>query len=181
MAHAKKVKWKDFYDNGLGPNLPLPVSQQVIPISGVLPSGESNSFDPTQYHDLRFEATGAKGSGINFPFPYPNQNTNSKYKTDGNSYTTEWWETSGILKTYPPNSNVQLVDEQKQSGVFHYNLSRGRFSNGEDVKSKQIDDFNIFNQYIHHQLMPSNLEKGNAIKIPYVSTYRLSIDWNPYG
>jgi len=29
--------------------------------------------------------------------------------------------------------------------------------------------------------MPSNATNGDVIRIPYISTYRLSIDWNPYG
>ena len=175
MTHAYKPKWSDFYEEELGPYLPLSSGQQTIPISGVLPSGESGGFDNIQYHRSRAEAIGAKGSGINFPYPYPNTTTQNKYKTNGNSYTESWWETSGILKTYPPDDGI-LLDENRESGIFHYNFSKGRFSNGEDVKSSQIEDFTIFNDYIHHELVSFGI-----VTIPYISTFKVSINWNPYG
>lgn len=185
MTHAYKPKWSDFANENLGPNLPLTDSQMVVPISGVLPSGESNSFDNTQRHSIRSESPSHRGSGINVPYPYPNTNTARQYAyTSGdnttNKFTDNWWEASGIIKTYPSDDG-QLIDKSRESGIFHYNGSSSVFSNGEAVKANQITDFTIFNYYIHHELMPSNAEEGSIIKIPYVSTFRPSIDWNPYG
>jgi hypothetical protein len=178
MTHAYKPKWSDFFDAGLGPNLPLSSQQQAMPVSGLLPSGESNGFDVTQSHRMRSEAPSFRGSGINVPFPYPNEQTEAKYKASdiNNYYSDAWWDASGILKTYPSEDGV-LCDQNRQSGIFHYNLERSRFSNGEDVRSKQIEDFTIFNNYIHHELV---LPVG-VISIPYISTFRTSVNWNPYG
>ena len=188
MTHAYKPSWSDFYSEGLGPNLPLTSGQQQQLVSGVLPSGESSLFDASQYHAIRNEAPSYLGSGINAPFPYPNQNTPEQYAfVDGensgilpNKFSDEWWDEHGIIKTYPSDDG-QLVSEERQSGIFNYNGSRGLFSNGEQVKNAQINDFKIFNNYIHHRLMPSTREPGEVVQIPYISTYRVSIDWNAYG
>lgn len=184
---AYKPKWIDFANETppLGPVLPLTSGQMALPVSGVLPSGEGGGFDYSQSHSVRAEAPNKIGSGINTPYPYPNIQTSPQYaylsgENPSGKFTNDWWEESGILKTYPPDDGF-LVDPVNQSGIFHYNGSSGIFSNGESVKSKQIQDFVIFNNYIHHQRMPSNSTNGDILSIPYISTFRKSIDWNPYG
>lgn len=180
MTHAYKPKWSDFANENLGPNLPLTNSQMTIPISGVLPSGESNLFDSSQYHNIRSESPSHRGSGINTPYPYPNTNTARQYAyisgdNTTNKFNTNWWEVSGIVKTYPSDDG-KLVDESRESGIFHYNFSKSAFSNGSQAQSRQIENFTIFNNYIHHQLINQTI-----ISIPYVSTFKMSINWNPYG
>lgn len=200
MTHAYIPSWSGFYEEGLGPFLPLTDEQRTQPISGVLPSGEAGAFDISQSHAVRAEtkryiASGIRsgsgiiivsgistyiGSGINFPYPYPDTITEREYAYTSDDYSTgkfsdEWWDTSGIIKTYPSNDGI-LCDEGRQSGILHYNGASGAFSNAQKVQSKQIEDFTIFNPYIHHERVNDNI-----ISIPYVSTYKLSIDWNPYG
>lgn len=179
MTHTNKPSWSDFADEDLGPILPLTDSQMSIPISGILPSGEAGNFDTIQSHNIRGEAQNLQGSGINVPYPYPNSTTDRKYAytsddTTTGKFTSGWWEESGILKTYPSDDG-QLIDETRESGIFHYDGPKSAFSNGEQVKERQISDFTIFNYYIHHERIPS------IVTIPYVSTFRPSIDWNPYG
>jgi hypothetical protein len=166
--------WDDFYDEGLGPDLPLSAAaRQQLP-SGVLPSGEANSFDFRQH-----------GSGINSPFPYPNQNTPDELagitKTDfPDQFSDAWWQASGALKTYGPDEGT-LVDTEQESGIFHFNNLISRFSSASGVNQSGITDFTIFNNYVHHQRLPSNNNNADAIEIPFVSTYRTSIDFNAYN
>lgn len=187
MTHAHKPTWLDFYNEGLGPLLPLTSAQQQQLVSGILPSGESAGFDHAQLHAARNESPVNRGSGINEPFPYPNQSTLEQYAfVSGENYakfpdkfSDEWWEASGIIKTYPEDSGT-LVDPGRESGIFHYNNESGIFSNGPAVKSEQIEDFNIFNDFIYHQRIQYGREKI-LVSIPYISTYRISTNWNPYG
>lgn len=182
-----KPDWSDFYNENLGPLLPLTENQRKIPVSGVLPSGEHGGFDNSQFHKVRSEAKEFIGSGINVPHPYPNINTPTEYAYSSGDitgkFTDQWWATSGIIKTYP-SSDGALSDKNRESGIFHYDIgtnrlgklaTSGRFSNGEDVLADQISDFKIFNKYIHHEKVRNQL-----VEIPYISTFRVSIDWNPY-
>lgn len=188
MTHTQKPTWELFYEEGLGPSLPLSSDQQAIPVSGVLPSGEAAGFDFAQSHKIRREASDFIGSGINVPFPYPNQTTPNEYSLltgetqSQDKFSEEWWEVSGIFKTYP-SGDGQLVDAQRESGILHFNGEKSLFSNGSEVSSKQITDFNIFNNYIHHIRLPQNNRKirPSIVKIPFVSTFKVSINWNPYG
>lgn len=198
--------WYDFNlaDPSLGPFLPLSSGQQAQLISGILPSGEAGFFDYTQDRSLNpttgfgVEDPDAVGSGINHPFPYPNKDTLDQFKyPSGDFYSAlyaqifpeqfsdAWWEVSGIFKTYGPIPHLdELVDDQRPksgSGVVHPHGLQGPFSNAPSSKEDSINDFTVFNPYIHHELMPSNSMGGQTIRIPYVSTYRVSIDWDAYG
>jgi hypothetical protein len=169
--------WDDFYTEGLGPSIPLSEEAREQGPSGVLPSGEANSFDFRQ-----------QGSAINSPFPYPNLETPEDLAfSDGvtrsdfpDAFSDEWWAASGIFKTYGPENDT-LVSEKDESGIFHFNKLISQFSNAVEVSTKQIDDFTIFNPYIHHERMPVGSRDAGAIKIPYVSTSDVSIDFNAYG
>lgn len=169
--------WDDFYNEGLGPQIPLSEVQRALGPSGVLPSGEANSFDFRQ-----------QGSGINQDYPYPNLTTSDDlaFESDADratfpdAFSDEWWAASGVVKTYPESSGA-LADDERESGIFHFQQLLSRFSNASEVSGNQIDDFTIFNSYIHHQRLPANNNNAPAIQIPFVSTYSLSIDWNAYA
>lgn len=169
--------WDNFYNEGLGPKLPLSAAARTQGVSGVLPSGESNSLDFEQ-----------QGTAINEPFPYPNTDTpENKAFPSGqsrsqfpNQFSDAWWAASGVVKTYGPDQGT-LVDEERESGVFHFSELLSQFSNAQDVVAKQIDDFTIFNDYIHHETVPPNASKGSVVRIPFLSTYNVSIDFNVYG
>ena len=174
---SSRPTWSDFYDEGLGPPLPLAPEQRVSPVSGVLPSGEGGGFDPSQ------------NPPINTPFPYPNTSTRESLSfSDGqrkadfpDNFSDEWWDTSGIMSTAPPFSGV-LVDENQESGIFHFNGLSSAFSNGQIAKSLQIENFTIFNPYVHHEhLMSTNRKKKIVVEIPFISTYTIAIDFRPYG
>lgn len=215
MTHTNKVDWDDFYyasgdgiePNTLGPLLPLSDEQQAIPISGVLPSGESAYFDQSQLHKQRNEAAGFKGSGINAPFPYPNLETADEYAfVSGQTrtqfpdqFSDDWWDASGILKTYGSDDGT-LVDPVRQSGIFHRNGAKslvrplfveglrnvpfsGILSNGEEIASRQITDFKIFNPFILDVRVPRNEVNpaaGKLVQIPYLSTTRVKTIREPY-
>ena len=158
--------WNDFYegqDPPLGPQLPLTSGQQHPVGSGVLPSGESNFQDVRQDRSLNPNFDGG-GSGINFPWPYPNEDTEDKLKyTTGeipeqleDKFTKDWGEASGVCKTYPADVDVASKrgdkrprGDQSGSGIFHPKKLLVNFSNSSGVKQRQVDDFRIFNNYIH--------------------------------
>lgn len=166
--------WDDFYNQGLGPRIPLSEQQRQQPVSGVLPSGEANMFDFRQ-----------QGSGINEPFPYPNLTTPDELAFESgadrtmfpDAFSDEWWMASGVVKTYPADSGST---NERESGIFHFNELISQFSNATEVSGNQIDDFTIFNPYIHHQRLPSNNSAAGAIEIPYVSTYNIALDFSAY-
>ena len=177
VTNIQTPTWDDFHNEDLGPKLPLSDEARKQGVSGVLPSGESNGLDLAQ-----------QGSGINRPFPYPNTNTpDNKAFPSGHSrsqfpdqFSDDWWAASGIVKTYGPVEGA-LVDQSRESGIFHFDELFSQFSNAQNVAARQIDDFTIFNMYIHHERLPSNAIAGNLIEIPFVSTYRTSIDFNAYN
>lgn len=171
MSASGTPEWNDFYDEGIGPSLPLSAVQRAQGPSGVLPSGESGGFDLAQ-------------SGINAPFPYPNENTAEDLAfSDGatradfpDQFSDGWWDASGTIRTYGPEEG-----QVAESGVFNFNELLSQFSNSQEVSVNQITDFTIFNSYIHHQVLPANDEKATKIEIPYLSTYSVSIDFDAYS
>ena len=169
-------EWKDFPD---GPSLPLSREQQAQLVSGVMPSGEEHFFDRGQDRSVNPLNPGTQtgwtaGSGINYPYPHPNPDTpdSESFLSQENPadfpdrFTDEWWEASGIFKTYPAS------DPPDSGVVFTPNKLNIPFSNAQDVKLRQIDDFTIFNNYIHHYRLTSM--GAPPIEIPYISDYFIS-------
>lgn len=200
--------WNDFNlaSPSLGPPLPLTSGQRVMPTSGILPSGEAGFFDNEQDRSLNptiglgVDNSEKVGSGINYPFPYPNTETLDKFKYPSGDFYSEfyasgfleqfssgWWEESGIFKTYGPTPHRgELVDDQwpkSGSGIAHPYGLQSPFSNAPRSKENSINDFTVFNPYIHHEKVPSTFstENSNSLQIPYLSTYKVSIDWDAYG
>jgi hypothetical protein len=191
--------WKDFNlaipSGTMGPWLPLTANQQEMPISGVLPSGEVGFFDFRQDRAVN-PTPWSNGSGINSPFPFPNVNTIDEHKYPMNDFyssfyaqyfasqfSDEWWAVSGILNTYGA-SEGNLVDDRRPKsgkGSIHPYGFQSPFSNAPASKVNSINDFTVFNSYIHHKRLPSTNVEGGVIAIPYVSSYRASIDWDAYG
>ena len=100
---------------------------QPVNFSGVMPSAEASFFDTAQMH------VNNQGSGINFPFPDP-------------ASGMDYWEESGLLKTYGPD-----VKELQgyETGIFHYNNLVSLFHTTGTVPVES--DFDIFNPYIHYE------------------------------
>jgi hypothetical protein len=127
---------------------PLTEEQKALPSGMVLPSGEGNYFDFAQHHDNN------AGSGINFPF------------TEDNSG-------SGLIATYGP---VGSGNTGSPSGTFVTSGLSVPFSNAQDVETTQIDDFAIFNTYVHYETGVA----GTAVQIPFLSTYVVAPNFDPY-
>jgi hypothetical protein len=141
----------------------------------ILPSSEAHFYDFAQAHAHNY------GSGINVAFPNPFSSNSA------DQFSEDWWNVSGLLRTYPEEA---VVKDEKfwrghpvlsagdrgggHSGVFYYVGLRGQFSNLGTVVP--ISDFNIFNQYIHH----ARDVNGSVTFIPYVSDYIVSVAYNPY-
>lgn len=184
-------EWNDYYDAGLGPQLPLTSGQQVQLVSGVLPSGESNFFD------LEQDRQKSDGRGINKDYDYQKENAGS-----------------GVVATYPPDGFFSteftgkpsgIIDSNRESGIFHQHLignfaaeSGSIFSSGYYVPSgfdvrfqkyirpsvrqaetpRPDDAFRVMDSYIHHKTY-----KGlkRPIEIEFISDYEFKIDYNRYG
>lgn len=151
-----------FDNNGIPYNAPLSAVEKTQYPSGLLPSGEANYFDFSQdrsYHD---------GSGINAIYPSPTGVVQNgiivKPKIGGG------FEASGIYPTYPSDANPV-----EKSGIFDFQNLDSRFSNVSQVSGLKIESFEIFNPYVHYYRV-----KNKQVEIPYVSTYRLGVEWNPY-
>lgn len=172
-------EWKDFHPDD-GPLLPLSSGQQAPPVSGVLPSGEAHFFDYRQDRSVNPTVRSDNGSGINYPFPHPNPDTpnQEKFLSRENpsglddKFTKEWWDASGILKTYPESPNSGFYDSAYKSTIFSPTGDKVPFSNGRDIKFTQIDDFAVFNHYVHHYRL--NSPSAPPITIPYISQYFIS-------
>jgi hypothetical protein len=166
-----------------------------MPASGVLPSGEVGFFDFRQDRAVN-PFPWSNGSGINYPFPFPNVNTIDEYKYPtsdfysafyaqyfANQFSDEWWEESGILNTYGA-SDGSLVDDRRPKsgrGSIHPYGFQSPFSNAPASKVNSINDFTVFNSYIHHKRLPSTSDEGLVIAIPYISSYSDAVDWDSYG
>jgi hypothetical protein len=163
-----------YYSNPSMPLLDVDYGGGVI-----LPSAEAHFYDVSQAH----AHNDGDGSGINVTFPNP-----SGDGQPGGKFSEDWWNVSGLLRTYP----AEEVDTDVlfwrthpvlsignpgggHSGIFYYVGLRGNFSNTGVIEP--ISDFNIFNHYIHH-ILDSD---GNVIFIPYVSDYIVSNGYDPYS
>lgn len=164
-------EWKDFHPND-GPLLPLGSGQQVQLISGVMPSGEGHFLDHKQSREVN-PTVHASGSGINYPFPHPNPTTPNDEAflsqedplAFPDQFSNDWWETSGAVKTYPEDPGTPFVS----GSIFNASGLEIPFSNSSGVR--EIENFTIFNDYIHHHRLDPLLP---PITIPYISEYFLS-------
>lgn len=137
--------------NGIPYNAPLTNGQKIQYPSGILPSGEANYYDFTQDK--------YRPSGINAEYPYPNL-----------TIQNGTFVPSGFYPTYPPN-----VNPVEKSGIFNYDGLVSRFTNVAQVSGLKIESFEIFNPYIHYYRVDDNV-----VKIPYISTYKVSVSYDPY-
>lgn len=169
-------EWKDFHPND-GPLLPLGSGQQVQLISGVMPSGEGHFLDHEQSREIN-PTVGAGGSGINHPFPHPNPTTpdDEAFLSQEDplafpdQFSDDWWEASGILKTYPESPGT-LQDTATSGSIFDADKLKLPFSNSDKAQLREIEKFTIFNDYIHHHKLDP---QSPPIRIPYISEYFIS-------
>lgn len=183
--------WNDFYEAGLGPQLPLTSGQQVQLVSGILPSGESNFFDLEQDRQKHY------GSGIDKDYDYEKEAAGS-----------------GVIATFPPDGFFSteltgkpsgIIDSERESGIFHQNLignfgaeSGSIFSSGYYVPSgfdvrfqkyirpsvAQFEPprpdyaFRNMDSYIHHK---SYTGLTDPIEIKFIDDYDTVIVYNRYG
>lgn len=121
--------------------------------SGILlPSGESNFFDYTQFK-----------KEINKEYPSPS------------GFATQ----SGIYKTYPPSGNIQIPFI---SGVLNPSGLINRFSSASG-NYVTVTNLGVFNSYIHYYGLNDDDMNGKSyqrIEIPYVSTFKVSLGFDPY-
>jgi len=120
-----------------------------------LPSGAVIPSGEANFYDLSQSHENAGSSGINATYPSP----------------STFVEESGALKTYRPEGSPTDT-----SSIFNYGTSGSQFSNAGTIDTYSITDFSIFNDYIHY----ATGINGEAIIIPYVSTYTISPPIEPY-
>lgn len=119
----------------------------------ILPSGESNYFDPAQYH------ANNSGSGINAVFPSP----------------SDFSDVSGMIKTFPSDAVTS-----ESSGIFSFYFLESRFSSAKALTPDEF--FDGLGEYIHYFPVDEDKSKnGSPFEIPYLSTYKATSPYNPYG
>ena len=121
-----------------------------------LPSGAIFPSGEANFYDFLQSHENAGSSGINATFPSPS------------GFSSE----SGIIRTYGPDGSG--VDT---SGIFSSSNLSSRFSNSSRIDVNSITEFSIFNTYIHY----GTGVDGGSIQIPYVSTYSVSVEYDPYS
>jgi len=141
------------------PHVPLTDAQKALPSGMLLPSGEAGFFDSSQAYDQN-------GSGINVSFPNP-------------TFTDGYWDDSGIFRTYGPDTALVVAE---RSGFLAYDGLSGIFSNGPASQLSGINDFTLFNPYIHHysKNTPTKINTSEAVAIPFVSDYTVSVVYDVY-
>lgn len=136
-------------------NVPISGVDQVLVSGQLVPSGEALFFDGQQYLT-------AQNFGINKGFPTE----------------TTIGDGSGIIETFPENTSLSNEPDSPGSGIFNREDLASFFSNAAENIGDGINDFTIFNNYIHFER--SKLDE--VISIPYVSTYTITgSGWRPYG
>ena len=216
------------------PTLPLSgIQLDLVPSGAILPSSEANFWDYRQYPtsgtttgsgvtNRFYYNNNSVSSGINYGSGLLGwQSPYIPSGTDGIQY----WDVSGILKLDGPfesPSSVLFYDlNQIQSGIFYYQASgndvffassgnpsgefyASLFSNASGNIGDGINNFTIFNDYIHNY--PSGLtkqaqkaleeseeeegEEGEEVdkklevyetRIPYLSDLKKAEEYSVYG
>lgn len=151
--------------------------------SGILPSGQENYFDETQDPNNPVNNIALPlGLPINAFYPSP-ANKNGTFTGTGLLVTyPPWW-----FSTHPSGYDPELRDILgilKESGILNYENLIGRFSNVSGVSGIAVQDFNIFNPYIHYypidEITNNNKDKNSPVLIPYVSDYEIVQPISPY-
>jgi hypothetical protein len=193
------------------PTLPLSgVQLDLVPSGAILPSSEANFWDYRQYPTSGTSSTYAVtnrfyynnniySSGINYGSG--DVTWHSPYIPLNND---EYWNVSGIVKLYGPFESVSLLmsygKDDIQSGIFYYQVldydkffeASGNpegtfysslFSNAKDHIGDGINDFTIFNDYVHNYPSGFGIQgvKIQATKIPYLSDLKKAEQYDVYG
>lgn len=110
----------------------------------------------------------------------------------------DYSQSGAINASYPSPSNILNAIyytlpsanlPQRSDSIFAYSSLSGQFSNYSSLET--LDDFQIFNQYIHYypknvseldDIDVKNMDEDYSLKIPYLSSYKVNnFIYNPYG
>jgi|SRR5210317_1565325 hypothetical protein len=189
-----------FFDNrqlhgfsGSGINVPYPYPNQSTKndfkfTTNLNPSGLSNSGEDSQFSEM-FSDEWWAASGIIKTYPadvvgYTSGNPAMNAQESGIFH----WDSEVNPEIDQPTQEKTIIGWVVPSGedrpIRFYtqekSLKGSKFSNGEVVKRLAREDFDIFNDYIHHQLMPDEAVPGEKLNIPFLSSYRKVIDLDVY-
>lgn len=211
------------------PQLPLSGQQlDLVPSGAILPSSEANFWDSVQYptsggHALSsvtnrfYYNNNVYSSGINY-----NQGQLLSWSTPYiPQIIDDYWSVSGIIALSGVHESKVFISydkDQIQNGIFYYQVldvneffeSSGNpagyfysslFSNAKDHIGDGINDFTIFNDYIHNY--PSGISKAQQeekdkeqqegqqdeaeqptlkeTRIPYLSDLKVAEQYSVYG
>lgn len=126
--------------------------QKQLASGMIFPSGEANFYDFAQDHSYH------KGSGINRNLSYIDKS--------GELYETYKVNESGLAE---------------RSGIFSFNKLISTFSNSSGTVIP--DDIYLDNPYVHYypdSKNKTNFKKNSPFYIPYISSYKVSIVYDPY-
>lgn len=125
---------------------------------------------PLTSEQKKQQPSGLLPSGEANFFDFSQSDINSIYPHPSGTVVNGVFVPSGFFPTYPNAANPV-----EKSGIFNYDDLSSRFSNVSQVSGLKIESFEVFNPYIHYYRVDNT-----PVKIPYVSTYKVSINYNPY-
>jgi len=191
QLHSQRQETIGFKGSGI--NAPFPYPNQSTKnefkfTTNLDPSGASDSGEDSQFLEM-FSDEWWAASGIIKTYP-----ADVVGHTSGNPAMNA--QESGIFH-WNSEVNPEIARPTPEKTVIHWLVAEGqdrltksytqdealkgsKFSNGEEVKMLAREDFNIFNDYIHHQLMPDEPIPGETLNIPFLSSYRKVIDLDVY-
>ena len=154
---------------------------------------------PNGENILGKQLAGFEGKGINRKYVSP-----ESYQF-GNNPTGELYGPSGIFVTYPPSGTTSFstYTGSKGSGVFNFKEFISDFSNAKASRDASgasgINDFSIFNDYIHYLPFssaaastpaptpapgggPATPSVDDAVRVPFVADLIATTSvWDRYG
>tara|TARA_A100001515_G_scaffold144850_1_gene150345 strand:+ start:7518 stop:8249 length:732 start_codon:yes stop_codon:yes gene_type:complete len=191
QLHSQRQETIGFKGSGI--NAPFPYPNQSTKnefkfTTNLDPSGASDSGEDSQFSEM-FSDEWWAASGIIKTYPadvvgYTSGNPAMNAQESGIFH----WNSDvnpEIAQPTPERTIIGwVVPEGEERPIRFYtqdeSLKGSKFSNGEEAKRLAREDFNIFNNYIHHQHMPDNATPGETLNIPFLSSYRKSIDLDVY-
>lgn len=182
QLHSVRSEAPGFRGSGINAPFPYPNSDTGAEFAFV--AGEDATLLPDKFSDEWWAS-----SGIIKTYP-----ADVVGYTSGNPAMNA--QESGIFH-WNSEVNPEIAQPTPEKTVIHWLVAEGqdrltksytqdealkgsKFSNGEEVKMLAREDFNIFNNYIHHQLMPDEADPGEKLNIPFLSSYRKVVDLNVY-
>ena len=182
QLHSVRSEAPGFRGSGINAPFPYPNSSTRAEFAFV--SGEDSTLLPDKFSDEWWDVFGIIKTYPADVVGYTPENPAMNAQESGIFH----WNSEvnpEIAKPKPESTVIGFVAPEGEDKKIRFytqdeSLKGSKFSNGEEVKRLAKEDFNIFNDYIHHQLMPDEVIPGETLSVPFLSSYRKVIDLDVY-